>query len=286
MTSGVHTIGPVQDGVAVAQSPVWGLGRGLRLEHPELWGGLIDLDPELAAEEGARRLVEELLGSDGEDQLALRGGERHVARLVRSQRGRGAPLKLRADATYLLTGGLGGLGLEVCRWMVGRGVRHLALMSREASAPARERLRELEAAGAQIAVFQGDVSREGDVRRILAEMGRTMPPLRGVIHLAGIGDDCALVDMDWPRFAKVLAPKVAGGWNLHALTLQEPLDFFVLFSSQAGLMGSTSQGSYSAANTFLDALAHHRRALGLPGLSIVWGPWTDVGIAPAGCSAS
>ena len=128
-------------------------------------------------------------------------------------------------------------------------------------------------------VAKADVSDERQVAGVIEEVRRSMPPLRGVFHAAGILDDGVLLQLDEERFARVMAPKVSGAWNLHRLTLEEDLDFFVLFSSAASVLGSPGQGNYVAANTFLDALAHHRRALGMPALAINWGAWTEVGLA-------
>jgi aryl carrier-like protein len=137
----------------------------------------------------------------------------------------------------------------------------------------------MQQAGAQIVVAQADVSQPQQMAEALAPIGDTMPPLRGVIHAAGILDDGILLQLNQARFRSVMAPKVDGAWNLHVLTAEAPLDFFVLFSSAASLFGSPGQGNYSAANAFLDALAHYRRAQGQPALSINWGPWAAVGLA-------
>ncbi|MBI2838245.1 MAG: type I polyketide synthase [Acidobacteria bacterium] len=186
----------------------------------------------------------------------------------------------RSDATYLITGGLGGLGLHVARWMVDQGVRSLALVGRSApSDAANEIVNDLEHAGAHVRVFRADVSRADHVANLLSEIDQAMPPLRGIIHAAGILDDGILLQMTAERFQAVMAPKVDGAWNLHSLTRDKFLDFFVLFSSAAALIGSPGQGNYAAANAFLDALAHHRHAVGRPALSINWGPWSGVGLA-------
>ena len=183
-------------------------------------------------------------------------------------------------ATYLITGGLRGLGLLTAEWLVKRGARHLVLIGRSAaSAEALETLRGLEAAGAQIRMMQGDVSVEEDITSIFDEVQRTMPPLRGVIHAAGTLSDGALLQQDWTRFREVMAAKIEGTWHLHKLTEKMPLDDFVLFSSIAAILGAAGQANHAAANSFMDALAHHRRALGLPGLSINWGVWSGVGAA-------
>jgi phthiocerol/phenolphthiocerol synthesis type-I polyketide synthase C len=193
-----------------------------------------------------------------------------------------APVPIRSDATYLITGGLGGLGLEVARWMVARGARHLALVQRrEPDADAREAVRELGERGADVRIERADVAHEADLAAALARIGAEMPPLRGVVHAAGVLDDATLLQMDQARLARVLAPKLQGSWNLHRLTHAQELDFFVLFSSAAPLLGLPGQANYAAANAFLDALAHHRRARDLPALSINWGPWSEAGLAAA-----
>ena len=186
----------------------------------------------------------------------------------------------RADATYLITGGHGGLGLAVARWLVEKGARHVVLLSRGGvSFNSEDVAAELAAKGATVKTIQADVSNESDVARALSEIRNTMPPLRGVIHAAGVLDDRMLLNLDADSFRRVLAPKVLGAWNLHTLTSDLPLDFFVVFSSVASVLGSPGQANYAAANAFLDGLAHDRRSHGLPCLSINWGPWAEVGMA-------
>jgi acyl transferase domain-containing protein len=192
----------------------------------------------------------------------------------------GEPTGFDSQGTYLITGGLGGLGLEVARFLVAGGARHLVLVGRRGPADAAAAaLGEMKAAGARIVVTAADVADPAQLARVLEDIGRSMPPLRGVVHAAGIIDDGILLQQDAARFGSVLAPKVRGAWNLHLLTRAATLDFFVLFSSAVSLLGSPGQGSYVAANAFLDALAHYRRARGLPGLAINWGAWMDVGMA-------
>ena len=265
--------------LAVSQSTLWGLGRVIASEHPEIWGGLVDLDQTQDWQNAASRLCEEISGSDGEDQISYRGENRYVARLVRSKRGIDSSLALQSG-TYLITGGLGGLGLQMARWLVGHGVRHVLLVGRRVpSEAAREVLKELEAAGARVVVAQADVSEETQLVRVLQNHGRSMPPLRGVIHAAGVVDDASLMRQQWEGFARVFAAKVRGTWLLHTLTQHMDLKCFILFSSAASIMGTAGQGNHAAANAFLDAVAHYRRALGLSALSINWGPWSEVGAA-------
>jgi acyl carrier protein len=195
------------------------------------------------------------------------------------ERASGVP-PTRDDGTVLITGGLAGLGLYVGRWLVEQGVRHLVLVGRSsASSEAREAVAAMTAAGAEVRLAWADVARAEELARVLEDVTAHMPPLRGVIHSAGVLDDGVLLRQSWERFAAVMAPKVDGAWNLHVLTRGQPLDFFVLFSSAAALFGSAGQGNHAAANTFLDALAHYRRDHGLPALSINWGAWSEIGAA-------
>ncbi|MBC6435614.1 type I polyketide synthase [Nostoc sp. HG1] len=265
--------------LAVAHSTLWGLGRAIALEHPEIWGGMVDLAPSISGDEAAT-LFTEISQPDREDHLAFRSGQRYVARLVQSSSKSVAPLSLHSDRTYLITGGLGGLGLKLAEWMVEQGARHLVLVGRsDATDATRKAVNQLEHSGAKVLVAKGDVSQHRDVSNILGKISESMPPLRGIIHAAGVLDDGMLRQQDWERFTKVMAPKIQGAWNLHVLTQNLPLDFFVMFSSVASLLGSPGQGNYAAANAFLDALAHYRYAQGLPALAINWSTWAEVGMA-------
>jgi NAD(P)-dependent dehydrogenase (short-subunit alcohol dehydrogenase family)/acyl carrier protein len=274
----------VRDGepVALVQAPLWGLARVAAVEHPKLWGGIVDLDGDAHAAEASRHLFEWLLGPDGEDMVAFRDGRRYVARLQADESVEAAAPDLRfdADATYLITGGLGGLGLEVARWMVRLGARNLALVARsEPSADALRAIGQLADGDVSVRVFRADVSRTDELAGVLNTIEATMPTLKGVLHLAGVLDDAMLSEQTRQRFRAAGLAKVDGAWNLHQLTQGAPLDFFVLFSSMASLVSMPGQGSYAAANVFLDALAHYRRSLGRPALCVNWGPWGEVGHA-------
>lgn len=181
------------------------------------------------------------------------------------------------DSSYLITGGLGALGLQVANFLVKQGAKHLVLTGRS-GASNQEAVRSLEQNGAKVLVVKGDVSNQQELTKVLATC-QALAPLRGIIHAAGVLDDGVLLQQNWQRFRKVMAPKVEGAWNLHTLTQNIPLDFFVCFSSAASLLGSPGQANYAAANAFMDALAHHRQAQNLPGLSINWGPWAKSGMA-------
>ena len=297
VTRGTQQAGSPSVPAAIAQAPLWGLGRVIAVEHPEFWGGLIDLAP--AAEDGeVTRVLEEICAAAGvppphrgqpdalaneghiarEDQVAFRGRQRYAARIARADDVARQPAPLHPDATYAITGGMGGLGSAIASWMAQRGARHIALVSRSGTAGS-EIVRILEQQGAQVRAIQADVSRADQLARALDVIGASMPPLRGVIHAAGVLDDGLLAQQDWARFEQVMTPKIEGAWNLHTLTQTLPLDFFVLFSSAASLLGSPGQGNYAAGNAFLDALAHYRREIGLPALTINWGPWGGAGMA-------
>ncbi len=210
------------------------------------------------------------------------GGESQRGARVRVRADAGAAI--RSDATYLVTGGLGGLGLAVARGLVERGARHLVLVGRRGAEAAAQKqaVAALAGAGARVVTAAANVASPAELQAVFARIGAEgLPPLRGIVHAAGLLADGLLLQQDLSRFETVMAPKVAGAWNLHALTKDLELDFFVLYSSGASLLGSPGQGNYAAANAFMDGLAHHRRALGLPALSINWGAFSDVGLAAA-----
>ena len=192
---------------------------------------------------------------------------------------------VRPDGQYLVTGGLSGLGLEVAQWLAARGAKHISLIGRRgADTPeASAVVQRLAAAGAEASIASVDVGDPDALGAFLAERRMAGPPLRGIIHAAGVIDDAAFGSQDWSRFERVLRPKVGGAQNLDRLTRTDPLDWFVMFSSVATLLGSPGQANYAAANTILDVMAHERRRLGRPALSVDWGPWGQVGMA-AGAS--
>lgn len=272
-------------GLSITQAPMWGLGRVLALEHPELWGGLLDLSAagETQVESDATAILNEVLRGNTGDQIAYRGSERFVARLVRAK-GRSAqttaPLRIDPTATYLITGGLGGLGLHVARQLADLGARHLVLSGRQgACTPTQQAsVNQLLAMGVDVQIAKVDVADEAAMTQLFDQLLASTSPLRGVVHTAGTLADGIALRQTWDRFETVMAAKVTGSFLLHTLTRKLSLDFFVLFSSMSSVLGVPGQGNYAAANAFMDALAHHRRALGLPGLSINWGVWAAEGM--------
>jgi len=278
VSRGGQTVGNETFSPQIQQAPLWGLGLAVALEHPELACTLVDLDPATA---DADDLLASLQTADDESRIAWRQGTRHVARLTRQQApATGQQPSIRADASYLITGGTGGLGLSTAAWMVAQGARHLVLTSRsKASKEALEAVKRMELAGAQVLLMQADVADREALAQVFHTINATLPELRGIMHCAGIIDDGMLAEQTWEHFKRALPAKIHGAWHLHQLSQALPLDFFVLFSSAASVLGNQGQGNYAAANAFLDGLAHYRRQQGLPAVSINWGPWDSVGIA-------
>jgi acyl transferase domain-containing protein/acyl-CoA synthetase (AMP-forming)/AMP-acid ligase II/pimeloyl-ACP methyl ester carboxylesterase/acyl carrier protein len=277
---------------AVGASCLWGLANAIALEHPEYWGGIVDLDSDTEI----NSLISIINNSDREDRIAIREDKIYVSRLVEVKTDNHKAIELNSNGSYLITGGLGALGLQVARWLIEKGAKHLILTSRnnpsESVATQLDRLRE---GGVTIQVITADVANYDDVRKIF-ESPQFFPPyqgglggidpasggiagIKGIIHAAGVLDDGALQNQTWSRFATTIAPKTIGAWNLHTCSQNLNLDFFVMFSSVASLIGSPGQSNYSVANAGLDAIARYRRSLNLPATSINWGPWGDGGMA-------
>ncbi|MEV1043107.1 type I polyketide synthase [Streptomyces sp. NPDC050204] len=285
VTQGAVAVGPEGGPVDAAQAQVWGLGRVAALEHPDRWGGLIDL-PETLDEVALGLLCGVLSGAGDEDQLAVRASGVYGRRLVH------APGSSRAVSggwsprgTVLVTGGTGALGAHVARWAAGSGAERLVLTSRRGpEAPgAVELVAELEALGAAVEVAVCDVSDREALAGLVEGLRQAGTPVRSVVHAAGLGQVTALSDVSAEEFTEVLRAKVDGATHLDALFSDpvdgEDLDAFVLFSSIAGVWGSGGQAAYAAANAHLDALAEDRRARGLTATSVSWGPWAEGGMA-------
>ena len=188
--------------------------------------------------------------------------------------------RLRQDGTYLVTGGLGGIGCALAEWLAEHGAGSVVLNGRRPpDAAAENAIEALRARGFRIEVELADVTDAAALDAMLARMDGTLPPLAGVIHSVGVLSDAALGNQSWESFETVLWPKILGAWHLHRATAERDLDMFVLFSSVAGILGNPGQANHAAANAFLDQLAAHRRALGLPGQAIGWGAWSELGEA-------
>jgi len=274
VTFGAHGRRP-----APSQAALWGLARVCAREHPGRWGGAIDLPEDLRADAAG---IADAVGGACDAEVALQGGHLQEPRLRRSAlptTGARQP-PFHGGATYLVTGGLGGVGLALAEWMVERGATRLLLLGRRAPPPeAVAAISALEARGAKVRALQGDVALPEDVARALREPAALgWPPVKGVFHLAAAVVDGVMELLDPARIRAPLAPKVSGSWNLHQATAGLPLEHFVLFSSIASL-GTAGQAAYAAGNTFMDALARRRRADGLPALSVGFGAFAEVGAA-------
>lgn len=283
VTRGVHIVDDKDTSVSVSQAGVWGLGRTIALEHPALRCTRMDVSAQPNAAE-VDDVVRELMADTAEDQVALRNSGRFVARIVRDTlyAQPAQALAVRPDCTYLITGGLSGLGLELASWFVQQGARHLLLVGRSApNARATEVLAQMAEAGANVRVARVDISDVNQVDRLFALQKNEMPPLGGIAHSAVALEDRTLLDLSEEAFLQVMGAKVFGAFYLHQATATEPLDFFLLYSSAAGNFGSPGQGNYAAANTIMDAMARARVVRGLPAMSIAWGAFTDVGLAAA-----
>ncbi|HTB76210.1 MAG TPA: beta-ketoacyl synthase N-terminal-like domain-containing protein [Polyangiaceae bacterium] len=279
--------------MAPLQAPLWGLARATAAELPPRWGGLVDLDPAASAARNGAMLWAWLDGRRyGEDEVLFRNDAVFAGRLVRrSSQERQRSVDFRADASYLITGGTGGLGLAVARWLATRGVKHLLLAART-PLPPREQwagvtgtsnqveiiaaLREIEGLGTTVRVVSLDVADQAAVIKCInAHERERLPPIRGIFHLAGTVHIDDVLKMDAGTLLEALRPKVHGTLALHRWV--DDLDFFVLFSSASSIVRSPRLGHYAAGNAFLDAMAHYRRARGQTGIAIDWGLWRDVG---------
>jgi NAD(P)-dependent dehydrogenase (short-subunit alcohol dehydrogenase family)/acyl carrier protein len=296
LTSGAQAVADREPCSAPWNAALWGIGKTLPAEHAALWGGIIDLDPSATDDTAADLVIREINAGTVADKTAWRGGRRYVPALAHlAVPGGCADAAVRADGTYLITGGLGGIGLAAAQWLVQRGARHVLLLGRTPLAP-RERwcdldptnaagrrvgaVAALEAAGARVEAATVDVGCADDIARCLvARRLRGEPPVRGIIHAAGVPRITALAAEDVASLRDQMSGKAVGAWHLHQLCRSEPLDFFVVCSSSAALLlNSPLLGAYAAANAVLDALAHLRRASGLTALTINWGGWGEVGM--------
>ncbi|ORB61046.1 type I polyketide synthase [Mycolicibacterium tusciae] len=274
------------------QATIWGLGRVIgHQEFAEHWGGLIDIDKSDDRSQTATRICDHILNVESEDQIAVRGDATLVPRLRPCRNlTKPFPTKLTPDATYVVTGGAGALGRVVATYLAERGARHITLLGRTPIPPRDQwstltdddphfatvtAIRAVERLGAQIATASVDITDSDQMaawlRSHVRDGGR---PIRGIVHAAGSVADQLLVNMSEDDFAKVLAPKTVGARVLHDAFKDHDLEFFIMFGSAGSTIAAPGQGNYAAANAYLDAFAHYRRAQGFPAITIGWGPWS------------
>ncbi len=288
VTAGAQTVYE-KEKINVSGAILWGLGKTASLEYAHLWGALIDLPAEPALED-LEALIKEVSLSDAfEDQVAIRNGERWVARLTPSkEKVQGNP-NVKADHTYLITGGLGGIGLSSAQHLADLGATSLVLLSRrgesaldgEKNSAARESVTHLRENGVTVEILAADISDAASMTTLFEQLGQAgRSPLGGVIHAAGVESASPLHELTEEALRDTIKAKTIGAWLLHRNTADlDSVDFFICCASISGVWGSGMLGAYSAGNHALDALCSHRVSLGLPALSISWGPWSEVGMA-------
>lgn len=266
----------------LAQCAEAAMAKAIAPEFPQVQTLHVDLDPADPSDDvPLGRVFEALRSIEGSVQLALRDGQCLEARL-REWPGAELPVRglgLEGAGTWLVTGGLRGIGLATAQWLVDQGARSIALVGRRADAASDAAIRQLQERGATVRSFLADVADRDAIAQVLATVRTQMAPLRGIFHSAGVTHDMALGVMAWPQLQQVLAPKVRGAWHLHELTLDLELDHFVLYSSITSVVGNAGQLNHIAACSFLDALAAYRRHRGLAAMSINWGYWSETGVA-------
>ncbi|MFI1801860.1 beta-ketoacyl synthase N-terminal-like domain-containing protein [Streptomyces sp. NPDC020379] len=300
LTRGAQAVTSEESVLAPWQAALWGIGPVIGQERRGVAVTLVDLDPDDGGTIVTRRLLDVLLAPGQEDRVALRDGRSLALRLtaVRADEGDLSAPPIRPDVTYLVTGGLGGIGGLFAQWLVDHGARHLLLIGRSAvtadpasSDPRAILLDALRAQGAEVQYEAADVTDHNALAALLASRRRDgQPPPAGVVHSAAVLEPCGVRDMSAADIDATLRPKVAGGWVLHRLFADQPLDFFVLFSSAvsflSGLALSHQLGAYAAANAFTDALGAYRLSLSLPATVVNWGYWTETGLAARLSAAS
>nr|MDJ0842248.1 SDR family NAD(P)-dependent oxidoreductase [Acidobacteriota bacterium] len=257
------------------QHALWGFGRVLASEQPERFGGLVDWNPDSP---GAADALAAHLKQGTHLQACLRGDQVYTPQLQALET-TPATLALRDDRAYLISGGLGALGRACAQRLLTRGARHLVLLGRSRpSDEVAETIASWREQGAVIDVHAVDVGSRESLAEALQPYGRDLPALGGVFHAAGVLDDGLLLHQDWSRFGKVFHPKIRGACWLHQLTRDQPLDYFVLYSSASSCFGLVGQAAYAAANAYMEAFAETRRALGLPATAVQWGHWRESGL--------
>jgi NADPH:quinone reductase-like Zn-dependent oxidoreductase/acyl carrier protein len=257
-------------------------------ERPEVVGGMLrELFGMIERHELTPLPLQTFPVSQVSEAFRMMAQAKHIGKIVVTLEDSNASFEIPAgaipihgDGTYLITGGLGALGLTFAQWLAKQGARRLILLGRsKPSETAQKVISELQDANVHVTAAQVDITDINQLIELFTQIKQTVPPLKGVVHAAGLLADGTIPQMDQERFMQAYAPKALGAWNLHALTADQPLDFFIMFSSVAAILGTPGQLNYAAGNTYLDALARFRHAQNLPALSVNWGPWSEIGLA-------
>lgn len=280
VTSGAQPVHASSDVVNPGQASIWGLGRAFALENPEHWGGGVDLAPETSAEQAAAQIVASLVAADGEDQTAWRDGRRYAARLERVPEPGASAVRIDRSGAYLITGGFGGLGLLVGRWLAERGAGVVVLIGRNPDLTL-DGVRAIEALGTRVVGACGDVSDAVSVAETISRFGADLPPLRGVIHAAAALSTGRVGELDEATVAAMYRAKVTGTLALADALRDREIDFVALFSSSTALLGASGFVHYAGANQFLDAYAQSQAASGTRWIAIDWGTWEVMRLASA-----
>jgi len=287
-TQGAHALANDQHALRVEQTALWGLGLSTMLERPEFSCVCIDLDPQHSSElDTAKQVLRSVTSATQESRGAWRSGQRYVARLSKTAATSidASPAAIQKDQTYLVTGATGGLGLATAQWLIDQGADHLLLLSRQPAKPeVQRRIDEWKDNGIKVAQHFVDTADLNALSEVLHLAQQQLPGIAGIVHCAGVLDDHLIEDLSVESFEKVFSGKARGAWNLHTLTQALALDFFVLFSSAASILGNRGQANYAAANAYLDGIAQMRHQFGLKATSINWGPWAEVGMAQSDVS--
>jgi acyl transferase domain-containing protein/acyl carrier protein len=287
VTKGAVNVRGPEDVTSPGQAALWGLGRTFAREHSSIWGGLLDLDPMGDTSDSVAAVVDTIRADDGEDQIVWRDGSRRVARLVPdSAPAPSRSFSVRPDRAYLITGGLGGIGLQVAVWLADNGARHLVLVGRTPFPTTRPLARSDDARSTAIAMLEErgvivntaalDVGDSAAMASMMSRFGSEWPQLGGIIHAAVALTVSPLVNMLSDDFVAMMRTKVTGAHLLHTLSKSQPVDFFVNFSSGAALFGQVQYAHYAAANAALDASACSWAAQGRHALSVNWGTWEQM----------
>jgi phthiocerol/phenolphthiocerol synthesis type-I polyketide synthase B len=269
---------PVSEGERAnpAHAVLWGLGRTLALEHPEIWGGVIDLDESMPPELAARYVLDEAAGIDGEDQVVYRSGVRRAPRLERRTAPAASPVTLSDDTSQLVIGATGNIGPHLIRQLAQMGAKTIVTVSRNPGTQLAELAETLDATGTNLVPVAADATDPAAMTALFDRFGVDLPPLEGIYLAAFAGRPVLLSDMTDDDVAAMFRPKLDAARLLHRLSLKQPVKHFVSFSSISGLIGSRWLAHYTATSAFLDALGYARRLVGLPATVVAWGLWKSL----------